>query len=234
MRAFLKKNFKSLIVVVTPKTHPNIIKVLNNHGFEVHKGSESIISAYRVALRQALTKESERIFYCDFDRILHWTRSYPNELKEIIQSHSENDFLLIGRTPTAFKTHPETQRETEGIANKIASKILRFSQTRDIISVCWRMKPRLAEISLQIHVTNRYGFYVEWPVVAWQKAENPIYVEVEGLEWETPDRYRKEIREIGYDNWFIDFKTTREWEKRVRILRDTVESILKRIQTYSG
>lgn len=203
-----------------------MIKTLEACGFEVSKGSDTIIDTYKTTLRSVLTRDLVRIFCCDFDRILHWTNNYPNELEEVIKSYDIHDFLILGRTPRAFETHPETQTKTESIVNQIASKILGFSHARDVIGAM-RMTPRLTESMLKIPIHNKYGFFFEWPVAAWRMAENPYYVEVEGLEWETPDRFEREIERVGYETWLHSFQTPQEWEKRVHILRDGTESMLK-------
>ena len=221
----MKYIFKSSYIAVTPSTHQKIISTLNDLEFQTLIGPKDINGIYKEPLKNALTDEPDQIFYCDFDRILHWAMAYPNELKNTVISHLYHDFLLIGRTSRAFKTHPETQTITENIANHVASQILGFKETRDIISACWRFTPRLAEKLLKLPAKNIYGFYCEWPLTAWRHAANPVYLEVEGLEWETPDKYRREIKEKGYDRWIKELQTSKEWKRRVNLLKDTIESI---------
>ena len=223
----IKQIFKISYVIVTPLTSPKIIEALKNLEFETSKGSNNAVDTYKKALNQALNNNQEPIFYCDFDRILHWARTYPDELKNTINSYLDHDFLLLGRTSRAFNTHPQTQITTEEIANQIASKALGFNIIKDIISACWRLTPELAEKLLKLQVDNIYGFYCEWPIVAWKQAQNPRYLEVEGLEWETTDRYQKEIKDKGYKRWLQEFQTPEEWERRVEILNDLIQSISK-------
>lgn len=120
--ALIKEIFQLSYVVVTPTTSSKTINALEKLEFSTSKGSKTITDVYRKALKQALLNHSEHIFYCDFDRILHWTSTHLEEL-QIVNSNLDNDFLLVGRTSRAFKTHPETQTMTEGIANQLASKI---------------------------------------------------------------------------------------------------------------
>jgi len=223
----IKQIFKISCVIFTPLTSPKIIETLKNLKFETSRGAKNNFDTYKKALKQALNHDQELIFYCDFDRILHWAKTYPDELKNTMNSYLDHDFLLLGRTFRAFKTHPKTQIMTEEIANQIASKASGFKITTDIISACWRFTPGLAEQLLQLKIDNTYGFYCEWPIVAWKQARNPKYLEVEGLEWETPDRYQKEIKDKGYTRWLQDFQTPEEWEKRVEILKDLIQSICK-------
>ncbi len=221
----IKQMFKTSHVIVTPLTNPKIIKTLKNLEFETSMGYKNTFDTYKKALKSALNSNQELIFYCDFDRILHWAKTHPNELKNILNSYLDYDFLLLARTSRAFNTHPKTQIKTEEIINQIASKASGFTITKDIISACWRFTPRLVEKLLQLQIENTNGFYCEWPIVAWRQAQNPKYLEVEGLEWETPDRYPKEIKDKGYKRWLQEFQTPQEWEKRIKILKDAIQSI---------
>lgn len=223
----IRDTFESSYVVVTPTTHRNIVNILKNLRFKTLTGPKSIPDTYRKALEKAITKNTSKIFYCDFDRLLHWAKTYPNEMKKIPNLSPDNDFLLIGRTSRALLTHPKTQTMTESIANHVASKLLRFEDTRDIISACWRLTPRIAKRLLQLTTENTYGFYCEWPIIAQKISKNPEYIEVEGLEWETPDRYQKEIEEESYKKWLQKFQTLDEWKRRMKILTDIIESISK-------
>lgn len=76
---------------------------------------------------------------------------------------------------------------------------------------------------------NTYGFYCKWSIKARRQAENPCYVEIEGLEWGTHDRYQKEIKEKCYDTWLQELKKPEEWKRRVKILEDSIGTISKYI-----
>ena len=69
------------------------------------------------------------------------------------------------------------------------------------------------------------GFYAARPVFLWSWAETKHYVEVEGLEWETPDRFRAEIAELGYDAWLDQFQSPAEWRRRVACMNDCLEEL---------
>ena len=75
---------------------------------------------------------------------------------------------------------------------------------------------------------NQYGFYAEWPITLWRSARNPLYLECEGLEWETPDRYIEEIKAQGYEEWKKSFQTGSEWRRRSVMLRDFIDSALNK------
>jgi len=122
-----------------------------------------VISSYQTALSKFSWSNGDRIFYCDFDRALHWIKTYSEELKQLAKSPPENDYVLIGRTKRAFQTHPETQTMTEGIGNKLVSKMLSLAETRDILGTTWILTPELAEMIIKKEPRNQFGFYTEWP-----------------------------------------------------------------------
>ena len=198
---------------------------LNKEKFIV-KRSSSIrqIDTYKLALQTAIDNithpEMQKIFYNDFDRLIHWVNNYPDELINILNESLKYEYLHIGRTIRAFKTHPLTQTTTENIVNKVGSKVLKFKNTRDILSACSFFTKLLAQKIINVKTITDTGFYCTWPVLFWYLAKNKKYIEVDGQEWETPDKFEKEIKEIGFHNWLDQFQTNEEWEKRVDLLND--------------
>jgi hypothetical protein len=221
----IHETFRTSWVIVTPSTGRKTIETLKSLQFKTSMGSTNVFDTYRQAFQHALTPTLDLIFYCDLDRLIHWAQTYPDELKTTVHAYPDHDFLHVGRTARAFATHPQTQTMTEDLANQIASKASGFPVTKDIISACWRLTPPLAERLLRLPNENTYGFYCEWPLVAWRHAQKPQYLEVEGLEWETPDRYLNEIQATGYTRWLHDIQTPDEWAKRVGILHDVIQSM---------
>jgi hypothetical protein len=66
------------------------------------------------------------------------------------------------------------------------------------------------------------GFYCAFPVLLWSYAHKKQYIEVEGLEWETPDRFQEKIQEIGYEHWLEKFQNATEWKNRVKLMEDCI------------
>jgi len=213
-------------VVYTPKTHPETVSLLEERGYLTFKAEDTFVSCYKTSLNQSLEPITGDIFYCDLDRALHGIRNYPKEFETLIEPSTHTDFTLIGRTKRAFDTHPETQTITEGIGNMMASNVLGFQETRDVLGTTWILTPALAKKVIELKPRNQFGFYAEWPITLWRSARNPLYLECEGLEWETPDRYTEEIRAQGLDEWRRSFQTAQEWRKRTEMLRDFIDSTL--------
>jgi hypothetical protein len=224
----LRNLFASASVAYTPKTNPATVSQLRERGYSTFRAEDSVISSYQTALSRALTPNVDSLFYCDLDRALHWIKSHPQELETLATTNDENDFVLIGRTQRAFETHPETQTITEGIGNTLTSKVLGFQETRDVLGTTWILTPALAKKVTERKPMNQYGFYAEWPITLWRSARNPLYLECEGLEWETPDRYIEEIKAQGYQEWKKSFQTGSEWRRRSVMLRDFIDSALNK------
>ncbi len=184
---------------------------------------DTYIDALKIAYEEAT--EEDRIFYADYDRLLHWVSRYPEELKQIINGYPDVDFFHIGRTKRAFATHPETQRKTEILANELGSIMLGFSETHDMLSACYGFSKTLLKQILDIELKTELGFYSIWAYWAYKWAKKWEYQEVEGQEWETPDRFQKEIKEKGYDAWLANFQTPNEWRRRIELLADCLHEL---------
>ena len=227
----LKKLFKKNIICYTPTTSAEFVQSLEKEEFQVISGINlNHVDIYRRVIKAGLdlvaNNRETRLFYIDFDRLLHWCKTFPTELSKILCDLTKMDFFMLGRTKRAFETHASTQRETEIIVNEIGSKILGFPKPHDIISVCWGFTYDLGKKLLTIKNSTLTGFYGTWPLLLWNWASTKGYLETEGLEWETPDRYISDIKNVGYDIWLKSFENPNEWNKRVRILHDYLNELL--------
>ena len=224
---FIKKNLERIIVSCTRETDENVIKFLKKNSFIVSvPKDDSRLGGYLHAIKEAILNveklTTQRILYIDFDRLIHWLNEYPDEFIKIVLEAQNTELLHLGRSERAFHSHPETQTHTERIVNFLGSEALNLPKTRDLISVCYSFPVHLADLIVNKRYTTEMGFYVAWPVILWSYAKEKKYIEVEGLEWETPDRFQKEIEESGYDQWLEKFQSAEEWKKRVNLLEDCV------------
>ncbi|RLI44665.1 hypothetical protein DRO61_11870, partial [Candidatus Bathyarchaeota archaeon] len=124
----IRSIFSKLTVCCTPVTPEKVSNFLIQEDFVVVSGPRMIqVDNYKEAVKLALdnvvSPENEKIFYIDFDRLIHWINAYPDELTKTLYENSDVDYLHIGRTSRAFETHPSTQKETEIIVNELGSKI---------------------------------------------------------------------------------------------------------------
>ncbi len=228
----IKKLFPLRLTCCTPTTNNGVISFLKKQGFVVLiSPSISQIETYTLALKFALEQVKEKtiqkILYIDLDRLIHWINFFPDEIANLTQ-RTDFDYLHISRNARAFDTHPLTQKETEVVVNEMASKILGFERVIDFISACFALSPLLLEKLLDDKHETSMGFYCSWPVFCWRLAKSKLIVEVEGLEWETPDRFQDEISEKGYDTWLEHFQSAREWEKRVKLMKECLLELINK------
>ena len=225
----LQEQFGPIIVAVTKFTDSSVNSTLISFGCDVRiNQSVHPYDTYKLVLSTGIecSKSDQMLFYCEFDRLLHWERTYPEELESFLINDINVDFICVGRTDRAFATHPMTQIATESIINQIGSKILGLSPPIDIVGACWVMKAALAQWLLNFPIHTDFGLYASWSLLLWNYANSKKYVAVEGQEWETRDRYQNEINQVGYEQWLNAFQTSDEWQKRVQLLNDCIEEIL--------
>lgn len=229
--ATIKRCFNQSYICCTQATSSEFIHALQKEGFQVLSGTNlNHVDIYRQAIKAGLdwvaNNRDTKLFYIDFDRLLHWCKNFPTELTKILSEINKTDLLMLGRTKRAFETHPTTQRETEIIVSELGSKICGLSKTHDFISICWGFTYDLGKKLLGTKILTSTGFYGTWPILLWKWASTKAYLEVEGLQWETPDRFRSEIQKLGYNLWLKNFESPEEWTKRVKILHDCLDELL--------
>ncbi len=221
--------FGFVVVRATQDLHTDTKKALESCKIEYSletKKSEYINMGrtYRGAMQMGIKLNTRSIHVCDFDRILHWIKSFPNELRDVIKLIPSNYGLTwIGRTERAFETHPRTQRKTESIVNTIASE--KAEQDLDIMSGSFAMDINTAKLLLKNTKRNDYSFYSEFLVYALKKKIPVGSILTEGLEWETPDQYKDKIQKEGYQDWLDEFMSLPEWKRRIELLERNSDAL---------
>jgi len=159
MPAFIQA-YGQIVVVCTRETTELCVHTIQQMGaIAIHNRGIGYVKNYQLAVQKGLelAHNDEKIFYCDFDRLLHWYKHYPQELHDLLNRRKLGDFLIIGRTLRAFSTHPMTQTSTESLINQIGSKILGFESTRDVIVASWICNQTLAKRLLALKTTTKTG-----------------------------------------------------------------------------
>lgn len=219
------KYFKNKVICLTSATAERERILFEKIGFHVLIEEGNIINkSYTKVIKfsmDLLESDNSKIMYIDFDRILHWYKNYKAEFEKTLSNYNEFDFVLIGRTDRAHKSHHEALYKTELILNKLFSQVLHLNHTMDMLCANWILTKSLAKKILSIKLYSSTGFYLYWPFVLWRENKNKIYIQVEGQEFETPDRFIDEIKKIGYNTWIETLDTGREWNRRVSIINDT-------------
>ncbi len=183
--------------------------------------------ARRNALRLAQDLGTSHLLYFDADRLLHWADTYPDELTDAVAHIADADLTIFGRTPRAFATHPQTQRDTEAIINRVFAAITNHAW--DVTSAGRGLSQRAATAILDGCPDEQISVDVTWPLHLWLSGAFSIgYRELEGLEFETPDRYTPEVAAAGsLTLWMqqIDADPQR-WAHRLNIARIQTEAMI--------
>lgn len=70
--------FDTVTLFCTPGTSKKMAQTVKAAGARVQIRKDNNISGiYREAIRAGVRQKAAYVFYCDFDRILHWMRFYP-------------------------------------------------------------------------------------------------------------------------------------------------------------
>jgi len=181
----------------------------------------------RATVELALQSACDFIFYCDFDRALHWMEYHPQELREVTRQITAFDFTVLGRTPRAFATHPRIQRDTEEIINHVFARIT--DRAWDVTAASRGLSRRAAEVIVTGCLDDQISVDVTWPLCMQQRGGFTFgYVETEGLEFETPDRFPGEVAQAGgVAAWSEQLDDDpQHWTNRLELARVEVEAMI--------
>ncbi|UCH57734.1 MAG: hypothetical protein JSV18_02145 [Candidatus Bathyarchaeota archaeon] len=198
-------------------------------------GLEFIGDSRRMALSLALEEGRGHIHIVDMDRILQWAGSHPQELRGVVRHLPQHDFLVIGRTERAMETHPQSQRETEGLANRVCSLLL--GSAMDVTSASRGLSPEAARLILRHSRATECNTDSEWPLIIHCLSDMPVgYIEVEGLKFEDWLKRTDEVeRAGGVEAWkrFID-EDPAAWLHRIRFAEGIVETAISTYRELCG
>lgn len=223
----LNAHYSDIIIsLLTPDQ--TIIKTLQSYrnvtAFQLHDMSHG----RHAAIFAALDRPNEYAHYVDFDRLLRWIETYPEEIPVVINAIQHYEFLIIGRTAEAFATHAQALQQTEIIVNAVASHFL--NQEVDTGGGS-RGFHRSAIEFLKDHSTpgNAIGTDAEWPILLHRGGYRIGFTRVNGLTWEIPDRYKSHAVDSAtqqeaahsYD------KDASRWRLRVSTAQEIIDSAIR-------
>jgi len=178
-----------------------------------------------LSLQAALGYEATHVHYADFDRLLRWVETRPEEWQQILAAIQQVDCLVIGRTDAAYRTHPRALVETEAISNLVTSYLL--GQSMDVSAGSKGFSRRAVEHILDHCQPGRaLGTDADWLVTLHKGGISIDYLAVDGLDWESADRFQ-ELAADGpsqsqaaqaYDG------DPQHWSQRIAVAMEIVES----------
>ncbi len=228
----LQQVFADIAIFANAATAPRSIGYLRDQGVRIvaeatQTGLNHLGEVRREAVHLALQGPCPFILYCDFDRILHWMEFHPQELIDVAQQITAHDFTILGRTPRAYATHPRIQRDTEAIINHVFERIT--DRAWDTGAGARGLARRAAEaVSAQCH-DDQISNDVTWPLCLERMGGFTLgYIETEGLEFETPDRFPAEVAQAGgVAQWSEQLDDDpQHWATRLELARIEVAAML--------
>ena len=161
-------------------------------------GHERVGDARRMAVSVAADGSRGYMHFGDFDRILLWAGS-----------------------------HPVSQRETERLANKVASLVL--GREVDVTAASRGLSSEAARTVLEYSNVTSFETDSEWPVIIQCQSEMRIgYIEVDGLGFEDWLQYADEVDAAGgLENWKrAKDEDPERWLHRMRLAFRIAEAAL--------
>ena len=220
----LAARYAALIAYCSRETHPALLEALRRHGAVVHLDSSEASGILqlgiirRETLRAGLLAGTSHLHLCDFDRALHWSACYPEEMDAVAAEIPSYDLLVLGRTERAWATHPPYQAETEPLFNKAFALV--SGRPWDIGAGSRGLSRRAAETLLETSQDMTVGVDAEWPLLLMRRDDfRAGHRPCEGLEFETADRFGAEIEAAGsYAAWEAQMSADpRRWVFRLKV-----------------
>jgi hypothetical protein len=184
-----------------------------------------------LALRQAMESSAEQIQYADFDRLVRWVEVQPDEWRRVATSllHGAG-CTIIERSEKAWETHPQALRQTEKISNLALSGLL--GEIYDLSAgskVFSRRAARFVLANSQVaedQPGNALGTDGEWPVLLKRGSFVLKSLLVDGLDWESADRFRENAASPAEQSLAAEAYDAdpRNWERRVQVALEIVEA----------
>lgn len=181
----LQQLFSEVYLCVSDVTHQEVIHQVSNQFKRVKViPKNGAADARRQVLSYALTTKQSpcNLMYCDFDRVITWLNTNPEELHQLVNHKEKIDYMIVGRTDKAFSTHPLSWQETERVTNFVASKFFDI-ENLDVTAGAAILSDEVGKIinSQSIHTHTD----CEWPKLVVDNGGILSHIKVDGLSFDT-------------------------------------------------
>ncbi len=220
-------------------TSNRTLAALKESGFEIQmSGSAGVGEARRLAVWGALAgPPTAWIQYADLDRLLHWESSFPAELRRVLAARWRSEYVALGRTARALRTHPKVQILAETLANEAFSTMVGLKRRVDVVSGSALFSRRAAEILSNLSTEPLTGTDLEWPgLILRETGIMPQFWKGEGLEFETADYYSAEIEGAGSQAaWTaVVYDRPEVWVTRTKLVLDSIAALARVLSLPRG
>jgi hypothetical protein len=183
------------------------------------------------ALKVALESDNLAIHYADMDRLLRWVETRPEEWQQTVRTVEQSDYLVIGRIEAAYATHPQALIETEQISNAVVSHLV--GQALDVSAGSKGFSRRAVEFLMANSAPGRaLGADGEWTVLLHRGGYRVDYLEVDGLDWESADRYQTQAADGNRQRQLAEEydMEAENWAARVQVALEITQAALDAMQ----
>ena len=232
--------FSSIAIQASAIANSHTLQLLADYGAVIQqttadqdKEAASLGRSRRQAIALALRQDADYILLCDGDRALHWAEFYPDELAQATQAITAYDFTVVGRTPRAFASHPHIQTDTEQIVNRVFAQLSGLDW--DITAATRGLSCDAATWIVNESQDDSLGVDGSWPLLLQRQGAFKLgYVETEGMEFETADRYQAEVEAVGgYQNWLNQLDADpHKWLHRLDFARIEIEAMMAEVRRF--
>lgn len=186
--------YSHMVITLPPDVDPQVVQALEDLNRSSAASVLPVVTerwafGRHLALQTALDTPVDYVQYADLDRLLRWVETRPEEWRRTVDALQETDCLVIGRTPAAYATHPQALVQTEAISNQVVSHLL--GQPVDASAGSKGFSRRAAHWIVKHAAADQpFGTDAEWPILARQGGFRVDSCLVDGLDWESADRYQ--------------------------------------------
>jgi hypothetical protein len=218
---WLQAVYTGIVISLPPYAHDNDVREI-----EALPGAQVIVNdgweyGRYMALKAGVETGADDVHYNDLDRLLRWVETRPDEWRRTVEAVQQSDCLIIGRTAAAYATHPAAMIETEAISNKVVSHLL--GKPMDVSAGSKGFSLAAAQCLLAlINPGNALGTDAEWPILLRRCDYEVDYLEVDGLDWETADRYRDDAADPATQRRLAEEydRDPEHWAQRVKVAQE--------------
>jgi|FLYN01.1.fsa_nt_gi hypothetical protein len=227
----LQAVYEHIVISLPPWTTGDEIAVMGAlRCAHIHVNAEWSHGRY-MALKAALETEANFIHYVDMDRLLRWVETRPDEWRGTVSAMQEAEYTVIGRTAAAYQTHPQALIQTEQISNAVVSHLV--GQAMDVSAGAKGFSRRATEFLVANTQPGRaLGADGEWTVLLHRAGFKVNYVEVDGLDWESADRYQEQAADGNRQRRLAEEydMQAENWAARVQVALEITQAALDAVQ----
>lgn len=208
--------YDHIVLTLPPEASPKLTAALDALPLR-YTVTDTWAEGRYLSLQMALETPADAVHYVDADRLIRWVELYPDELRRTVDFIQDRDCVVIGRTPYAWETHPRCMYETEKIINDTFSTLLGLPVD---VGAGSKGYSRHAVRCLLDNATPDDAFAMDagWTVLLHRAGYKIDTLRVDGLDWETPDRYKDSAADLMAQRRMAD-----EWDQDAHKWRFRVE-----------